>query len=1266
MKKKYLIISLLGATAVTSLVGGIALSNLNNNSIEEKVADDLFIESTDACDDVFGNGISSFAGGKVSYNKISETDEENALYSPKLGVQMSAVNDDGKISIRYTAAISSLNVDAVWTRTVYDQSGNVVRGTKNIAVTTAYRALSTTSGLEQATDIAVGDEHPYNYYVIYTLTNIPVDSNKQALYKVDCNLTLSQGNEKVATPTGSVDAQVGGEISTYEATVEIGTNYTYHGSNSSAGNGQYINGKLKTIYSQSDTTLNTNYMSLNITKTYSDKTEKSTLYYNSFNTAGVTTSGFSAGEVGKQTISVNNGAATYDIYVLANNIAYKDSNGNYVVTVDKNYDGAIGAVSGTNGNMFTTIGQALEFLQNSTFVTQSDSKILNISAGYYYEKLEITTPNLTINGAGYTRATYTSDVNYNAQSYAAATIIEYDSLVGNAAGEITHITDSTQTVAVRDTATNCKINGVTISNYYNNIARYANTSYAGNGERGLALLCQADQFQMDECSLLGWQDTVEFFTGRQYIKDSYVCGAVDFIFGTNSTTYFDGCTIESIKSKTSSQEGVTAYVTAFKGSNKNDVNDTPTYGAIFNDCTFTSSSDFVGEYAIARPWTVNSRVAVLNSKFTGNTATKESTTISTGLINDVNVSTLGMKFYNNKDSNNESFTFTDDLTNVDTTLTPAAAANYTDFSVVFGKTNGDLSYALAWDPVNGVEQDNNTYYYFNGSSSDTGTSYTYSGTIQKTSGTFGGLSIDATSGKLYGRENDTQITVGTIITFNVLAGSTVTVNSYYSGRITLNGYASTSDTLVQYYATATTVTLEVQGGEDYLHYIIISPNGTPTSATLTGITVENAPTNEYTVGDDYDISGIKVKASYSDNTFNYVTNYTTDAFTVVNKNTAGTYTVTVSYGGFEDTFNVKYVSTVSDTFEENAVIDFSSSSALAQSLANNKITYATGFTYNDHKDSIQLQSATAYFSFKVKAGATITVTSFGGGYGYLLINGVSNNNATTYELTVTTDSTITIAAENSTATGNTWDRSYLKKIEITYPAQSSAIDTDTTVTFGSNGNYKSSVIDFSHITVGDNGGNNSQVKEGYISFDVLAGAVVTISSYDNHTNYSFSNGSTSSTQTGTSYEYTATSDCTITITPTSSDNYFYSISITYPVQSNVITEATNLMFGEDYGNYSSNSKFTITATINDTDRNNNAMVYGGNIEFTVAAGAQVELYVNYSADYDINGTKVSGLVGSEGHKVYTFDTQTDVVIKCDLDENGDNYFYWIKVTFPNS
>lgn len=124
----------------------------------------------------------------------------------------------------------------------------------------------------------------------------------------------------------------------------------------------------------------------------------------------------------------------------------------------------------------------------------------------------------------------------------------------------------------------------------------------------------------------------------------------------------------------------------------------------------------------------------------------------------------------------------------------------------------------------------------------------------------------------------------------------------------------------------------------------------------------------------------------------------------------------------------------SDTFEENAEIDFSTSTALAASLQNSKVTYAEGFTYNDHTDSIQLQSATSNFSFKVKAGATVTVTSFGSGYGYLLIDGVSNNSEVTYTKTYDADATVTIAAENSEATGG-WSKSYLKKIEITYNAE---------------------------------------------------------------------------------------------------------------------------------------------------------------------------------------------------------------------------------------
>ena len=45
---------------------------------------------------------------------------------------------------------------------------------------------------------------------------------------------------------------------------------------------------------------------------------------------------------------------------------------------------------------------------------------------------------------------------------------------------------------------------------------------------------------MEKCRLLGYQDTLELFTGRQYIVDTYFQGVTYFIFDTNNTTYFKG------------------------------------------------------------------------------------------------------------------------------------------------------------------------------------------------------------------------------------------------------------------------------------------------------------------------------------------------------------------------------------------------------------------------------------------------------------------------------------------------------------------------------------------------------------------------------------------------------------------------------------------------------------------------------------------------------------------------------------------------------
>ena len=57
---------------------------------------------------------------------------------------------------------------------------------------------------------------------------------------------------------------------------------------------------------------------------------------------------------------------------------------------------------------------------------------------------------------------------------------------------------------------------------------------------------QADKVLIHDSILLGYQDTVEFFTGRQMVENSLIAGATDFIFGSDNTTYFYNCEIRSI------------------------------------------------------------------------------------------------------------------------------------------------------------------------------------------------------------------------------------------------------------------------------------------------------------------------------------------------------------------------------------------------------------------------------------------------------------------------------------------------------------------------------------------------------------------------------------------------------------------------------------------------------------------------------------------------------------------------------------------------
>ncbi len=809
------------------------------------------------------------------------------------------------------------------------------------------------------------------------------------------------GTYKVKVSYNGFDAEY--DVNVYSLdSLELGFNAIEKlSANTTAGNGQYFNKTVQQVYSTTDTALDLDALSISAIGKCGDKEYEFALATNSsfvtISAVDFTTAGTKDVTV---TVKVGSGdnevtkTESFTIAVVDTTISSATINTQtvYNVYVNPEYSGKIGATTALTyvddssnavlANTFKTIQQALDYLGLQDGIS-GNRKNIYVAPGTYNEKLEITLP-------------YTSLISTSGN--ASDTIIEWDSVYGllDESG-YTHTTDSTQTLAVRESAVGVEIKGITISNKYNSISAYDGTAYAGSGERGLALLVQGDKLIIENSRILGWQDTIELFTGRAYIKDTFICGTVDYIFGTNGTAYFDGCTIETRKGKNSgTDDKVNAYITAFKGQNKSN-SDAPTYGAIFNKCNFTTSSDFVGTYAIARPWASTSNVVYLNSTFDSKLAIDENKTIATGLLNDVNIATLNIKFYNNKDSLGNVITLTDNLSNVDTTLTAEEAANYTNFATIFGTSNGGVTYTDAWNPeTTTIAQDDKTYYYFNRSTSATGTSYTYNADLDSSktnkTGTLGGLTIDATTGKFSARtEGDTQWNAGTTIKLDVEANTAITVSNYsgyhnykVEGSVDTTAVYANEDTVTYFFATAQKVTLTATG-QVYLYSIIVNPNEeAPAAATVTKISADSTTAKTtFNLNDTFTSEGLVVKAYYSDGTYKILGSGEYDVVSP-DMTTDGEKIVTVKYGEtISTTYNVN-VGTVDTSIKESTFITYkggtySASTGTKVSLNHNEtsgtnVTSTAECTYDNITYSgAKSNSNNNWLTFN--NGATITFTT---------------------------------------------------------------------------------------------------------------------------------------------------------------------------------------------------------------------------------------------------------------------------------------------------
>ncbi len=138
--------------------------------------------------------------------------------------------------------------------------------------------------------------------------------------------------------------------------------------------------------------------------------------------------------------------------------------------------------------------------------------------------------------------------------------------------------------------------------------------------QAIALYADGDNLIVENCRILGHQDTLftgplppkeiepngfvgpkQFaprINGHQTYINCYICGDIDFIFGSATAT-FESCTIESLPCET-------GYITAASTPEGQDL------GYLFNNCRFVSSVT-AGSVYLGRPWRNHAKTIIQNS-----------------------------------------------------------------------------------------------------------------------------------------------------------------------------------------------------------------------------------------------------------------------------------------------------------------------------------------------------------------------------------------------------------------------------------------------------------------------------------------------------------------------------------------------------------------------------------------------------------------------------------------------------------------------------
>ena len=256
---------------------------------------------------------------------------------------------------------------------------------------------------------------------------------------------------------------------------------------------------------------------------------------------------------------------------------------------------------------YSTISDALNNIPSDN----NEPITISIAPGIYHEKLTIDRPNLTFVGTGNAN----SDV-----------VITYDDYAFDL------MPDGMKRGTFRSYSVFIDTHDITMRNL---TIENASGDSQTHGQ-ALALYADGDRLFFENVRLLGHQDTL--FTGplppkekepngfigpkqyepringRHYYKDCYICGDVDFIFGS-ATAYFENCVIESLarfSGEDAFQDGVAkiqGYVTAASTAEGQE------YGYVFSHCKLISNDCADASVYLGRPWREFAKTIFLHCEF---------------------------------------------------------------------------------------------------------------------------------------------------------------------------------------------------------------------------------------------------------------------------------------------------------------------------------------------------------------------------------------------------------------------------------------------------------------------------------------------------------------------------------------------------------------------------------------------------------------------------------------------------------------------------